>query len=116
MFLVDKAGTIATEVHEVEITLTYCEGIKRKADEIYNGVMERPYKYGSTKNARIEADIRVRQYLQNKEKIARIIVNGDMNFGDYEEPQGYIVFEKIIDAIKSNENFLDMRGIKVSEK
>lgn len=65
--------------------------------------------YGSTENAQESADRCIKNYLQDKNPIYRILVNDKWYFGDYDEAQGKIVFEQIVSALKNGERIFDMR-------
>lgn len=103
------------EVNRVDMCLEYDKSVNKEADEIYNSVMAKCYYYGSTENAKREANRRVKEFVSNKKPICRILVNDKVYFGDYEEVQGKIVFEEIISALRNGESFFDMREIEFAE-
>ncbi len=115
MFLVNKDGNCLVEVNSVEMFLQYDKSVSEEADEIYNRVMAKCYNYGSTENAKREADRRVKEFVSDKKPICRILVNDKTYFGDYDEVQGKIVFEEIISALRNGESFLDMREFEFAE-
>lgn len=112
MFLVNKNGDCVIEVKRVDVCLEYDKKTQKEADEIYNKIMAKCYYYGSTENARQAAQSQVNDYVRTKEPICRILVNDKIYFGDYDEVQGKIIFEKILDALKNEYRFLDIREIE----
>lgn len=111
MFLVNKDGNSVIEVKQVDMRLEYDKTTLKEADEIYNGIMAKCYNYGSTENAKNATNRRVKDFLHDKKPLCRILVNDKVYFGDYDEAQGKIVFERILTTLKNGENFIDMRRI-----
>ena len=115
MFLINKNGDSAIEVKQVDMCLEYDEETRAESEKIHSGIMEKRYNYGSTENARKTADMYVREYLSDKKPICRILVNGKRYYGDYDEVQGKIVFEEILNALKNESAYFDMREIEFKE-
>lgn len=69
-------------------------------------------KYGNCVTEVHKADYK--EFWNGKSSVHMICVN-DMNFGDYEEMQGRIVFKKILAALKSGERFFDMREVEFGD-
>lgn len=115
MFLVSKDGGSIIEVNQVDMRFEYEERIKEKAREIRESIMAKCYNYGSTANAENTASERVRSFLYDKKPICRILVNDKWYYGDYDEEQGKIVFEKILNALKNESSYFDMRDIEFKE-
>lgn len=111
MFLVSKDGDSVIEVNRVELSFEYDKETQKEADEIYDRIMSKCYNYGSTQNAKNAASMRVRDFLYDKKPICRILVNNTVYYGNYDETQGKIVFEKILNSLKSGERFFDMREV-----
>lgn len=114
MFLVSKYGDSIIEVNQVDMRFEYDERTKEKAREIRENIMAKCYNYGSTANAENTASERVRSFLYDKKPICRIFVNGKLYYGDYDEEKGKIVFEEIVNALKNESAYFDMRDIKFS--
>lgn len=115
MFLINKGGSSVIEVNQVDMRLEYDERTKEKAIEIRERIMAKCYNYGSTANAENVASERVRNFLCDKKPICRILVNGKWYYGDYNEEQGKIVFEEIVNALKNESVYFDMRDIEFKE-
>lgn len=115
MFLISKDGHSVIEVKQVDICFEYDENTKEKAGEIRKNIMAKCYNYGSTANAESVASERVRSFLYDKKPICRILVNNKWYYGDYDEVQGKIAFDEIINALKNGKTYFDMRDIKFSE-
>lgn len=115
MFLVSKDGSSVIEVKQVDMRFEYDEATKEKAREIRESIMAKCYNYGSTANAENTASERVRSFLYDKKPICRILVNDKWYYGDYDEEQGKIVFEEIVNALKNESAYFDMRDIKFRE-
>lgn len=112
MFLVSKDGNSVIEVNQVDMRLEYDENTKEKAREIRDRIMEKCYNYGSTANAENTASEKVRSFLHDKKPICRILVNNKWHYGDYDEKQGKAVFEEIVNALKNESAYFDMRDIE----
>lgn len=56
----------------------------------------------------------MRDYLYDKKPLCRIFVNDKYCYGDYDEVQGKTVFEEILNALKNESAYFDMRDIKFS--
>lgn len=115
MFLISKDGYSVIELKQVDMRFEYDENTKEKAREIRKNIMAKCYNYGSTANAESVADERVRSFLYDKKPICKILVNDKWYYGDYDEVQGKIAFDEIINALKNGKTYFDMRDIKFSE-
>lgn len=114
MFLISKDGHSVIEVNRVDMCFEYDEQTKSEAEKVHSEIMAKFYNYGSTENAKKAADKRVRDYLYDKKPLCRILVNDKWYYGDYDEVQGKNVFEEIINALKNESAYFDMRDIKLS--
>ncbi len=112
MFLVNKNGDCVIDVNRVDMCLEYDKKTQKEAGEIYDKIMAKCYYYGSTENARKAARSQANDYVRGKKPICRILVNDKIYFGDYDEVQGKIIFEKILDALKNGCSFLDIREVE----
>lgn len=115
MFLVSKNGSSAVEINSVRLLLEYEDEAQAEANRIYNETVAKAYNFGSTERAKKEAERRVEDYLHDKTIAGRIFVNEKFYFGDYDEAQGKIVFEEIINAMKNESAYFDMREVELSE-
>lgn len=115
MFLISKDGNSVIEVKQVDIRLEYDKKTNAEVDKIYNDIMSKCYNYGSTENAKKAADRSVKDYLLDKKPICRILVNDKWYYGDYDEEKGKFVFEEILNALKNESSYFDMRDVKFSE-
>ncbi len=111
MFLVNKHGNCVIEVKRVDLCLEYDKETQKQINKIYDKIMAKCYNYGSTETARNTARKLVNDYLGGKKPICKILVNDKVYFGDYDEIQGKIIFEKILGALKNGCSFLDIREI-----
>lgn len=115
MFLLSKDGGSVIEVKQVDMRLEYDKSTKKAADEIYSGIMAKCYNYGSTENAERAAVEKVEEFLQGKNPPCKIIVNGSLNYGIYNKVQGRIVFNGIVNALKNESAYFDMREVDFGE-
>lgn len=115
MFLVSKDGSSVIEVKQVDMRFEYDEDTKEKARKIRESIIAKCYNYGSTANAENTASKKVRSFLYDKKPICRIFVNNKLYYGDYDEAQGKIVFEEIVNALKNESAYFDMRYIEFKE-
>lgn len=111
MFLISKNGSSVAEVKQVDMCLEYDKKIIEKANEICDKIMLKSYNYGSAENARNAAREKVAEYFRGEKQICRILVNNKWYFGDYDEVQGKIVFEGIVNALKNENIYFDMRDV-----
>lgn len=112
MFLISKDGSSVIKVNQIDMRLEYDEHTKEECREIRESIMSKCYYYGSTANAENAASERVRNFLYDKKPICRIFVNNNWYYGDYDEVHGKIVFEEIVNALKNESTYFDMRDIK----
>ena len=115
MFLISKDGTSAIEVNQVDMRLEYEQGVEAEASRIYQKTVANAYNFGSTERAEKEATRRMKAYLSDKPNVGRIFVNGKYYYGDYDEVQGKIVFEEIVNALKNESAYFDMREVDFEE-
>lgn len=85
MFLISKDGYSAIEVKQVDMNFEYKEQTIAKRSPL----REKP--------------------------ICIITINDKFNYGEYGEVQGKIVFEEIINALKNESAYFDMRDIEFKE-
>ncbi len=111
MFLVSKDGMRAVEVEQVEMWVGYSDQVINEANQIYNKIKNDALQaFLGILDADKMAKTKAEEYLDGK-KTCIINVNGKNNFGDYGEEQGKIVFEEIVNALKNESAYFDMREV-----
>lgn len=112
MFLVNKDGTSVREVKEIELRFEMDKKMKDEINEIHKSTLAHAYYHGGTENSERIAERKIRGYLYDKKPLARIFVNDKWYFGDCDKETGEKILEKIILAIKTGCDFLDMRELE----
>lgn len=114
MFLVSKDGSMAIEVNQLEMCIEHSTRTLCEAEIIHKEEYQKGMKW--TTNDHIFAEERakkiVKEFLEEQNKICRILVNNQWYCGDYDEIQGGKVFEKIVEALENGEKIFDMRQIE----
>lgn len=110
MFIVSKDGFSIMEPKQVCARIEYSEEVKAEAQRIYDKVIRDNVGYGFRVSSEIEdfANKKVNEYAKGK-GVCSIILDREINFGDYDEVQGKAVFEEILRALRDGERFFDMR-------
>lgn len=115
MFLISKDGMTAVEANKIRMDFDYDEKTKEECNIMYRDVASRTCYYGSIESANNIAKIKCEEYLKDKNKICTIRINGELDFGKYGEVQGKIVFEEIVNALKNESAYFDMREVDFGE-
>lgn len=116
MFIVSKDGYSAREPKRISMSVKYSKEVESEAKRIYDSIIRDNMSNKLYALNEIEGFARTQanEYAKGK-GVCGIILDGEFNYGDYDEVQGKIVFEKILEALKNGERFFDMREIEFGE-
>lgn len=116
MFIVSKDGLSVREPIQVSVSMRYNKEIEDEAQKIYNSIImdNMTHKIYARNEAEEFAERKAIEHIKEK-SVYNIILDGEFRFGDYNEVQAKIVFEKILAALKNGERFFDMREVESGE-
>lgn len=115
MFIINKDGTSAIEVKQIDMRIKHDEALEERAKEMYRELMQEVLHnniFITIEEGRKNVKKIVRQYVK-EHAIYTIFINNEYCIGDYGKLQGEVIFKKILTGLDNGENIFDMREIRV---
>lgn len=116
MFVVSKDGYSVREPKRISMSVKYSKEVENEAQKIYDSVIRDNMSNKLYAPNEIEGFARkqANEYVRGR-GVCSIILDGEFDYGDYDEVRGKIAFEKILTALKNGERFFDMREVEFGE-